>query len=144
MVEQSLEIPDDFLEIHLSSNPKFLTVLRHMIETFCREANFDSSDVQCMVFAVDEACTNVIRHSYDMDRSQKMILRADRFHDRIEFRLRDFGKRIDPKHFVKKDKDLKEPGGLGCKAMEEVMDQVEYNTNLDKGTELLMVRNLKK
>jgi len=136
--------PQEFLEIHLSSNPKFLTVLRHMVETFCRESGFGPFDIQCLVFAVDEACSNVIRHCYDMDPSKKMILRAERHLDRIEFRLRDFGKKIDAKDFVKKKKDLMKPGGLGCKAMQEVMDKVEYNTQFDQGTELLMVKMLNK
>lgn len=127
------------VQLSLPSNPKFMTLVRCIVAQAAKMAGFEETTAQEIVLAVDEACTNVIRHCYGNDHCQTIQLTvevSDREYLRID--LRDFGDKQDPSQFKSRDLDEVEPGGLGMHFIYSTMDEVEYDTSVAVGTLMRM------
>ena len=75
-----------------------------------------------LVLAVDEACTNIIRHAYCEDANGKIALHLSRERDMLMFELCDEAPAVDPKCLKARDLDDCKPGGLGVAFIETLMD----------------------
>ena len=82
---------------------------------------------------VDEAASNIIKHSYKGENKDKEInIKLEISKKKISIHLFDNGDPADPKKI--KPRDLKEikTGGLGTHFIQEVMDEVKWK-NKSKG-----------
>jgi len=96
-----------------------------------------------LVLAVDEACTNVIRHAYCGGCDESISLRMTRERDMLAFELRDNAPAVDPGSI--KDRDLGEcrPGGLGVAFIRMLMDDWQLQPGSEgKGNVLRMRKRL--
>ncbi|MCX7825959.1 MAG: ATP-binding protein [Verrucomicrobiae bacterium] len=123
----------------VQSHPRHLADVRQFVRGIAAEAQFDKDLTFHIVLAVDEACANIIRHAYGGDYGRDIIIEADVTPDAVEFRLRDFGKQVDPAKMKSRNLDDIRPGGLGCHLIRKTFDTVEY-THLDVGTQLRLVK----
>ncbi len=114
--------------IELSSSPRLLQVVRAVVSQYGRLLELAEEETFRLKTAVDEACANVIRHSYGGDTGQRIVLTFTLSEDRLEILLRDFGKK---------------PGGLGLPLILHVMDEVAYDLSPEKGSALRMVKYLR-
>ena len=130
------------IEIRVPSDPVFMTVVRQVASAVGALTGLTPRDVDAVTLAVDEACTNVIKHAYRYDYSKEIILSFQVFPDRLELTLRDFGIKCEPADIKGRDLDDIRPGGLGVHIIRGVMDRVEYDTHHTHGTELRMTRFL--
>jgi len=124
----------------IKSHPRHLAEVRALVRRAAAEANFDEQTTFNLMLAVDEACANIIRHAYGGDASQDIIIHATISHDAIEFRLRDFGKQVNPACIKSRNLDEIRPGGLGCFLIRNAFDEVEYNAHFSAGTELRLLK----
>lgn len=136
--------PQDIITVVIPSNPKYLRALRSLVDEVTFEMGF-SSKARCEVIqAIDEACTNVIKHSYDGTFKKKIILSLQEQHDRLEVMIKDFGKKVHPGRIRPRELHDVKPGGLGVHIIKQSMDVVWYDISPRIGTELKMVKYLKK
>jgi len=97
------------------------------------KAGFSSQAIEYLKLAVDEACTNVIKHAYKDDREDIVDIAIIVTDDKFVIRLRDRGIAFNEAEYQLPD--LKESisegkrGGLGVKLMNRLMDRVEYRTH---------------
>jgi len=131
------------VEIRIPSDPAFMAVVRRLTSAVGTLAGLPPEETSAVTLAVDEACTNVIKHAYKHDYGQQMILNFELKPDRLELRLRDYGTKCEPSRIKGRDLDDVRPGGLGVHIIRKVMDEVEYDTGHDVGTELRMTKFLK-
>lgn len=75
-----------------------------------------------LVLAVDEACTNVIRHAYGGECSRRIALHVARERDMLAFELRDRAPVVDPGCLKARDLSECRPGGLGLPFIAATMD----------------------
>ena len=134
---------DDSLEITVPSNPRYLKLIRQMVAETARMTGFEESDSQKICLAVDEACTNIIRHSYDGDRKQKIIVKLHLAEKKFIIELKDFEKKLDLTKIGKKNTRSTKPGGLGVNLIVGIMDIVEYNKASDKYNLVKLTKFLK-
>jgi len=113
--------------------------VRAVLRDFLADTADDETSAQ-IVLAVDEACTNIIRHALAGD-SKPVRLACELSGDRLKIVLRDYGTPCDPERI--KGRDLNEicPGGLGVHIIQRVFDHVEYEPLAD-GTRLTLERTL--
>jgi serine/threonine-protein kinase RsbW len=118
--------------------------LSRMVETLAADANLGNEAIHQCRLAVDEACMNIITHSYAGDPSGvievKMIVRRGHF----EISLTDFGEPYDPALVTPPNIDCRSldeanPGGLGLYLMHKVMDRVNYTVR-SEGNSLVMTK----
>ncbi len=96
-----------------------------------------------LVLAVDEACTNIIRHAYCDCEPGRIALRLTRERDMLGFELRDEAPAVDPARIKPRDLSECRAGGLGVTFIDELMDawRIEPLPG-GKGNVLLMYKKL--
>jgi serine/threonine-protein kinase RsbW len=131
------------LEIRLTSDPRWLQVLRAAVGQVGHLAGLDPATVDHLKLAVDEACANIIVHGYAGERNRPIVAKLNLYPDRLEVRLRDFGKKVPPESIRPKELDPTRPGGLGLHLIQCCMDEVAYESADGPGMELKMVKHLR-
>ena len=120
-----------------------LKIVRAGIGHLCTIMEFPNVDKNSVVLAVDEACSNIIKHAYDNDNEQTILINCTMFDNRLELRLRDFGKKANLDEIQPRNLDDIRPGGLGVHLIRTVMDKVVYENDEKQGNHLLMVKKKK-
>jgi sigma-B regulation protein RsbU (phosphoserine phosphatase) len=96
-----------------------------------------------LVLAVDEACTNIIRHAYCGDCDQSITLHLQREHDMLVFELRDDAPVVDPTRLTARDLSECKPGGLGIPFINVLMDDWKLEAAADgRGNVLRMHKRI--
>jgi serine/threonine-protein kinase RsbW len=132
-------------KIFLSRTDNLLEV-RDFVGEAARAFGFSEEDSANIVLAVDEACTNIIKHAYQYATDKKIEVTIYHSKSSFEIRIFDNGKSFDPS--IIRQPDLKEHighrkrGGLGVYLMKKLMDKVEYNFHRGKRNEVRLTKYL--
>ncbi len=114
----------------IPSSTRYLEQVRRFVETHTVEAGFNTESVEQFKVAVDEACTNVIKHAYHGNESQEVTIRIIVDIDRCTICIQDKGNAFRPQEYEEPDIfDLakrRQAGGFGVHIMRRLMDHVEY------------------
>jgi serine/threonine-protein kinase RsbW len=136
-------LESDAIEIRLTSDPRWLQVLRAAAGQVGCLAGLDPQAVDHLKLAVDEACANIIVHGYAHQRAQPIVATFALHPDRLEVRLRDFGRKVPPESIRPTEPDAFRPGGLGVHLIHRCMDEVVYKSADGAGMELTLVKHLR-
>jgi anti-sigma regulatory factor (Ser/Thr protein kinase) len=107
--------------------------VRLFLTSLLKNHNIDDVIINQIELGVDEAASNIIKHSYKGENKDKEInIKLEISKKKISIHLFDNGDPADPKKI--KPRDLKEikTGGLGTHFIQEVMDEVKWK-NKSKG-----------
>ena len=117
--------------------------VREFVDGAARAFGFSEEDVANIILAVDEACTNIIKHAYHYALDQEIEISIFHSTRSFEIRIYDNGKAFDPSSIRTPDlKDHighKRRGGLGVYLMKRLMDKVEYNFIPGKRNEVRLI-----
>ncbi len=130
------------MRIVISSEPKLLHVLRGVVRYRAQEAGFSQSEVESLAMAIDEAVTNVMRHTYGNRSDASLALEILAYPDRLEFILEDSGPKVRPGEVRARPLDEVRPGGLGTLFISRIMDSTGYEEDFPAGNRLRMVKFL--
>jgi anti-anti-sigma factor len=128
-------------ELTVAADEGQLGRVRDFVVDACEEAAFSEREASNTKLAVDEACTNIIKHAYAGAERGEILVRIQIEPGDLKISLHDKGKRFD--FAAVRDPDLDEyvetgrKGGLGVFLINRLMDGVEYHTD-DTGNELLL------
>ncbi|HMK49541.1 MAG TPA: ATP-binding protein [Thermodesulfovibrionales bacterium] len=131
----------DVITIVIPSNPRYLSVVRAVTERVGQIFEIDEKVVQDMRLAVDEACSNVIKHAYRGDTSQRIILKYSFRKEMLKIIIEDDGPTTEKESLKGRDLDDIRPGGLGIHFIKRVFDVFEIDGK-KKGNRLLLVKHL--
>jgi anti-sigma regulatory factor (Ser/Thr protein kinase) len=120
------------------SHPKYLYVIRSAIYPIAGAAGFRKKDIRKIVLAIDEACSNIIKHAYEGDHSKTISVIVSIEAAKLVIELKDTGKKPDVSKIAPRDLADIRPGGLGTHFMAEVFDSVVYDTGRGSGTVLIL------
>jgi sigma-B regulation protein RsbU (phosphoserine phosphatase) len=96
-----------------------------------------------LVLAVDEACTNIIRHAYGNCEGETITLHLSREQDMLVFELRDNAPPVDVNKLQPRDLSECRPGGLGLPFINALMDDWKVQPAANgKGNVLRMRKRL--
>lgn len=118
-------------QITLKSSFDSLSSVRGFIRGTIKRGKFNSITIDQIVLAVDEACSNIIEHSYKMDNSKKFTIIVSVGKKMVSITIEDSGVGIVDKEITKPDfkkyiRERKE-GGLGRYLIKKIMDEVIYS-----------------
>src|SRR5262245_23247121 len=108
-----------------SSDAEHLAHVRTATRSFLTDCGFEECAAEAMVLAIDEACTNIIRHAYGLA-CKPVRMKMEALRDRVRFTLRDYGKSCSPSQIQSRNLDDVRPGGVGVHIIKEVFDEVTY------------------
>jgi serine/threonine-protein kinase RsbW len=122
--------------------------IREVVEAEAQKFGFDEETAYRLALAVDEACTNIIKHSYRGDPSQTFDLEIATIENRFLIILTDHGQGFTPdksrKYDMKRYFERMRRGGLGLHIIKLVMDDVDYDVTTKNSNRLRMVKYLGK
>jgi len=134
------------VEIRIQADPEYLCVVRRAARQAAQLVGLSEGETDAVILALDEALTNVIRHSYGGPCGNPIIVGIQRVkiagRTAMELAVRDFGRQVDPAEIRSRDLDDVRPGGLGVHIIRSVMDEVEYSCPVEGGMLLRMVKYL--
>jgi len=132
-------------EIVISSSTDNLSLVRSFIEYHGRELELGNKEIAHISLAVDEACTNIIKHAYNYSKNGKIKINIDKKKDKLSVKLTDRGSHFDPSIIpdpnIEESQKMKKGGGLGMFLMKKIMDEVEYRAK-GKGNEIILIKYL--
>ncbi len=129
--------------ITVPSHPKYLSLVRALTVMMGAQNKVDDTVIEHMEHAVDEACSNVIKHAYAGDPNQQIgvILRISP--EAFEVIIEDSGLKTDVASIKGRGLDEIRPGGLGVHLIKRACDVVEFDEKKKKGNRLRLVKYLK-
>jgi anti-sigma regulatory factor (Ser/Thr protein kinase) len=99
-----------------------------------------------VALAVEEALTNIIRHSYGGPCDKPIIMKLSKIDpyeenkSALEIAIRDFGRQVDPESIKVGQLDELGLGGRGVHIIRSVMDEIEFSRADDCGMRLRMLK----
>lgn len=127
-------------KLSFTSDSCRLADVRQAARQFLSRCGFDECHTELLVLAVDEACTNIIRHAYDHE-CKPIRLEMARLRDRIRLTLRDYGRSCDPLNIRSRPLEEIRPGGVGVHIIQQAFDSVKYEP-CPRGTKLILEKRL--
>lgn len=130
------------VKLVFSSLPNRLKLVRCLVESTAEMMGCNEAVSKDIALAVNEACANVIQHTYRGATDKEIILVIERQDRYLEFLLSDFGDRVDPAKIKPRDLDDVRPGGLGSHFIRKIMDSVDYMPGDAVGNKLIMKKKI--
>lgn len=132
--------------LKIDSRTDQLVAVREFVSRVATASGFNEEDVSKIALAVDEACTNVIKHAYQYDTKKKIEVSVESGNGEFKISIVDTGKQFNPNGV--KVPDMKEyfsnyrRGGLGVYLMKSLMDKVEYDIEPGKRNQVRLTKHI--
>ena len=143
--ENSLTVPGRFAEVQR---------LCAFVGRGARQVGFDEDSIFQIELACDEACTNIIEHTYGREDKGEITVRWRVKQGSFVVSIEDSGRPFDPGQIPPPPSPPEPPppddefeiqvGGLGVFFMRELMDTVEFSYKAGQGNVLTMEKRLPK
>ncbi|HJX98972.1 MAG TPA: ATP-binding protein [Chthoniobacterales bacterium] len=128
-------------KLEFTSHTANLALMRTFVRKFLERHPFSEKQRTLMVLGIDEACTNVIRHAYDLRDDQPIAISVEALATCVRVRLRDYGFKTAPHTMRGREHAQVKPGGLGLHLIRNAFDKVDYILK-PRGTELVLTKKL--
>ncbi len=143
------------LSIQSPGRGPYLKHIRRLVSDLASQVGFSEAEIAKIEMAVDEACSNILEHSYAPQKTWRWQHREPEIrmevgieHGCLVIEINDHGQGFDFANYqpAKMDDQLKSMarGGYGIFIMRSFMDEVEYTSNDQTGNTLRLVKYLKK
>ena len=124
------------LNLRIPSQTGKLNMAREFVADAAKVFGFKDDDVNNIALAVDEACTNIIKHAYSYDADREIDIVVSMKKPEFEILIEDRGKHFNPNQVpvpnMKEYMSHYKRGGLGMYLMKKLMDKVEYTIHPKK------------
>jgi serine/threonine-protein kinase RsbW len=131
--------------LEVDSDLKNIPVISDFIADALNGLCADMATIYKVQLAVDEACTNIIKHAYS-GQNGPITITCELVNDNLVITIKDKGKPFDPRSVPPPDLDVdldkRKIGGLGIYFMQKMMDEVSYEFSSEEGNKLTMRRRL--
>jgi serine/threonine-protein kinase RsbW len=128
----------------INASTENLAEVREFVSKHANAHGFTKENISDIRLAVDEACTNIIKHAYKYDKSKVVSIELEFEDDKIIVVLTDHGVGFNPDSYEKPSLTeqirKKKRGGMGVHLMKNLMDKVIYQ-NIDGKNILYMSKN---
>ncbi len=133
-------------ELLIKSKTDNLAVIRDFIKSAADQSGFSEDTTGKIILAVDEACTNIIKHAYKNSPEGNIIIKI-KFNDpKFSISITDEGSHFDPNKVpepnLREYYKEKRVGGLGVFLIKKLMDEVNYSTLSGNKNQVILVKYL--
>ena len=133
-------------QLRLPSQSDNLSLIRDLVSKVAAQVGLSSEEAGKIELAVDEACTNVIKHAYGSNSNEVLDIQIKIEKTKLTIVVSDKGKGFNPDKI--KIPDLSESirtgkrGGLGICLIKTLMDKVDFQMNPGTKNQVKMVKYL--
>lgn len=130
----------------LNATTKNLSQVRSFVSVQARKHGFTDDQINDIRLAVDEACTNVIKHAYSFDDSKEFNVDLEFDNSSLSIEITDFGIGFNPSKYevpnLHKRIKQKKRGGMGIFLIRNLMDELAYDSDGSKNViKMIKYRN---
>lgn len=131
-------------ELVVKSTTDNLALIREFTKTAAHSCGFTDETIDKIALAVDEACTNVIKHAYKYSPDGDIIVNIKINKDKMTVSITDHGSNFDPSQVP--DPDIKKYyrqhkiGGLGIYLMKKLMDEVNFSSSAGDKNQVVLTK----
>lgn len=130
----------------VKSRTENLSDIRDFVKNSAEAAGLSKEAVNDILLAVDEACTNVIKHAYNSYPDGEISITISQKDDKFLITILDHGNAFLPSDVPKPDLAeyyrQKRIGGLGMYLMKTLMDDVKYISIPGEYNQVMLSKNL--
>jgi len=130
----------------IKSKTENLSAIRDFIYAAAEEIGFSSEKIGDIILAVDEACTNIIKHAYKSFPEGEIVINLKYIDKKFLIEIIDYGTAFHPETIpapdLQKYYQQRRVGGLGMYLMKTLMDDVKYVSVPGKYNQVLLSKNL--
>jgi len=134
-------------KLTVKSKTENLSAIRDFVSSYVAEAGIAQDVIENIILAVDEACTNIIKHAYHSVPDGEIIIKLKTTGSKLIVSITDFVNSLKkekiPEPDLQKYYRQRRVGGLGMYLMKTLMDDVKYNSVPGKFNEFLLSKNIK-
>ncbi|MFQ5648432.1 MAG: ATP-binding protein [bacterium] len=133
-------------QLKIPSQSDNLVLIRELVSRVAEQVGFDHDEASKIELAVDEACTNVIKHAYGNNSNEiiDVMIKIDK--KKLIIIVSDRGKGFDPDDVGMPDltESMKHgrKGGLGICLIKTLMDKVDFQMKPGSKNQVRMVKYL--
>ncbi len=128
-------------DLNLPAETRFLSATRRAMSVYMAEFGAPDDIIDDVILALDEACSNVVRHAFPPGRPGSYLLRAELRPGEVQIEVVDQGVGFDPMTY--RSGELLDPHGRGLEVMRRLMTTVEVESpTVSGGTRLRMSRQI--
>jgi len=142
----SLENKNSVKELKVKSKTENLSKIRDFVSENALNAGIPMATVEDIMLAVDEACTNIIKHAYKLSPDGEILLNIAYDENKFTIIIIDYGRSFEPETVPLPDlqKYYREHkvGGLGIYLMKSLMDDVKYTSIPGKYNQVLLSKKI--
>jgi len=128
----------------VKSRTENLSDVREFINSLVRKIGISPEVSEDIILAVDEACTNIIKHSYKFFPDGEIIVKVKYLDNKIIITIIDDCENFQPHKIYNPDLQEyykhKKVGGLGMYLMKTLMDEVKYSSVPGKYNQVLLTK----
>lgn len=141
---ENKKIKDKVLVVQSKTNN--LSTIRDFVYAAALDVGFSKDVIDNIILAVDEACTNIIKHAYKSYPEGEITIKLKYKEKKFTVLIIDHGVPFNPESIP--DPDLQKyyrqhrVGGLGMYLMKSLMDEVKYISVPGKYNQVLLSKNL--
>ena len=133
-------------ELLVKSTTDNLAAIRDFVKSAANQSGFSEDSTGKIILAVDEACTNIIKHAYKYSPEGNILIKV-KFNDpKFSISITDDGSHFDPNKVPEPDLreyyKQKRVGGLGMFLIKKLMDEVNYSTLSGNKNQVILVKYL--
>ena len=133
-------------ELRVKSKTENLSAIRDFVSENAQNAGIPMAKAEDIMLAVDEACTNIIKHAYKLSPEGEIRINIEYNKEKFTITIIDYGKSFEPETVPLPDlqKYYREHkvGGLGIYLMKSLMDDVKYTSFPGKYNQVLLSKNI--
>ena len=125
--------------ITIPSSPRYLSVVRTVTASMADFFGMTEREREDIRLAVDEACSNVIKHAYQGNSNRRIVVKYF-LSDSFEVVIEDSGLKARPETIKGRSLDDVRPGGLGIHFIRRIFDVCEFDPEKKRGNRLRLIR----
>lgn len=133
-------------ELVVKSTTDNLALIRSFTKEAAEESGFPDETIGKIILAVDEACTNIIKHAYNFSPDGKITISIKYDHAKFTISITDEGIHFNPNSVPEPNiieyYKQKKIGGLGIYLIRKLMDEVNYSTLTGNKNQVVLVKYL--
>ena len=133
-------------QIVVKSSTDNLEKIREFTKNAALQCGFGEDTIGKIILAVDEACTNIIKHAYKYSPDGIINITISFNDSRFSISITDEGEHFDPTKIPEPDLreyyKQKRVGGLGMFLIKRLMDEVKYNTISGNKNQVVLIKYL--
>lgn len=126
--------------ITVPSHPKYLSVVRAVTASMAQLHEMTETVIDDIKLAVDEACSNVIKHAYKGETGRKITLKYTIQRGTFTVSIDDNGVKLAIEQMKGRSLDDVRPGGLGVHFIRRVFDVVKLDNRKRRGNRLILIK----